>query len=235
MMTTADVTLHEESDPFCLSPQAAATALAHAPWHRFVTVGDSLSAGTGGPSPGYTTLGWPDRVADILRRVHPDLEYLNLAEIGATTAQTLATQMDRMVEFGPDLVHLPSGANDLFGRELDFGEIEQTLQRMFERAAQTGAQLTTFTLGKAFVIPKYPDWHDRVRTVNAITRKLAVDYNAVLVDMWDHPINDRPNLLSADRIHFSMSGQAVMASAIVKALAVALNAMRPARNQWPGM
>jgi lysophospholipase L1-like esterase len=218
-MTSTATALTEDSDPFCLSQQAAAETLAHAPWHRFVTVGDSLSAGTGGPSPGYTTLGWPDRVADILRRVHPDLEYLNLAEIGATTEQTLETQMDRMVEFGPDLVHLPSGANDLFGREPDFNEIEQTLRCMFHQVAQTGAQLTTFTLGKAFVIPKYPDWQDRVRTVNAITRKLAVDYSAILVDLWDHPINDRPNLLSADRIHFSMSGQAVMASEIVKALA----------------
>jgi lysophospholipase L1-like esterase len=225
-VTATATVFHEESDPFCLSSAASAELLADAPWRRFATVGDSLSAGTGDPSPGYATLGWADRVADILRRVHPDLGYLNIAEIGATTAKTLETQADRMIEFGPDLIHVPSGANDLFRPEPDFADIEQTLRRLFELAAGTGAQLTTFTLGRAFVVPKYQDWQDRVRAVNAITRTLAGDYDAVLIDMWDHPINSRPDLLSADRIHFSMSGQAVMASEIVKGLAGALDTSR---------
>lgn len=222
-MTATATSLTEESDPFCLSPTSAAKLLADAPWRRFAVIGDSLSAGTGDPSPGYTTLGWADRVAGILRRVHPGLAYLNTAEIGATTARTLATQADRMVAYGPDLVHVPCGANDLFHAEPDFTEIEQTLRRVFELAAGTGAQLTAFTLGKAFVVPKFPNWPDRVRRLNAITCQLAADHDAVLVDMWDHPVNSRPNLLSADRIHFSTSGQAVLAAEVVKALAAVLD------------
>ncbi|GAA2396179.1 hypothetical protein GCM10010404_62350 [Nonomuraea africana] len=218
--------LTEESDPFCLSPASAAGLLAGAPWRRFATIGDSLSAGTGDPSPGYANLGWADRVADILRRVHPDLAYLNTAEIGATTARTLATQTDRMIAFGPDLVHVPCGANDLFHPEPDFTAIERTLRRVFELAAGTGAQLTTFTLGRAFVVPRFPDWHDRVRALNAITRELALHHDAVLVDMWSHPVNSRPNLLSPDRVHFSTSGQAVMASELVKGLARVLGTHR---------
>lgn len=225
-MTAPANLLTEESDPFCLSPASAAELLADAPWRRFATIGDSLSAGTGDPSPGYATLGWADRVADVLRRVHSDLAYLNIAEIGATTARTLVTQADRMIAFGPDLVHVPCGANDLFHPEPDFTAIEQTLRRVFELAAATGAQLTTFTLGKAFVVPKVQDWQDRVRTLNAIIRELALAHDAVLVDMWDHPINSRPDLVSADRIHFSTSGQAVMASEIIKGLAGTIDAKR---------
>ncbi|MCW2917453.1 MAG: family lipase [Actinomycetia bacterium] len=225
-MTATANFLTEESDPFCLSPASAAELLTDAPWRRFAAIGDSLSAGAGDPSPGYADIGWADRVADILRRVHPDLAYLNTAEIGATTAKTLATQADRMIAFGPDLIHVPCGANDLFHPEPDFAAIEQTLRRVFELAAGTGAQLTTFTLGKAFVVPKFQDWRDRVRTLNAITRELALDHDAVLVDMWDHPINSRPNLLSSDRIHFSTSGQAVMASEVIKGLAGVLDANR---------
>ena len=111
--------LTEESDPFCLSPASAGELLADAPWRRFAVIGDSLSAGVGDPSPGYATMGWADRVADILRRVHPDLAYLNTAEIGVTTARTLATQADRMIAFDPDLIHVPCGANDLFHPEPD--------------------------------------------------------------------------------------------------------------------
>ncbi|WP_316525485.1 SGNH/GDSL hydrolase family protein [Kitasatospora brasiliensis] len=215
--------LTEESDPFCLQPAEAALLLAGAPWRRFAVIGDSLSAGTGDPSPGYLNLGWSDRVAEILGRVRPDLEYLSTAEIKATTAQTLEKQVDRMIDFAPDLLHLPCGANDLVRRQPDFDEIERNLRRLYDLAAPTGAQLTTFTLGRAYVVPVFPDWSDRVARVNDITRALADEYGAVLVDMWDHPINDREDLLSEDRIHFTTSGQAVMAAEIVKGLSRAIN------------
>ncbi|MFJ7628331.1 SGNH/GDSL hydrolase family protein [Streptomyces sp. NPDC097595] len=213
----------EESDPFCLSRPEAAALLSGAPWRRFVVIGDSLSAGTGDPSPGYEDKGWPDRFADVLRRVQPDLEYLSTAVDGATTAQTLENQIGRALEFRPDLLHLPCGANDLVRRKPEFDEIEQRLRRMYELASQTGAQLTTFTLGKAYVIPVFPDWSERVSTVNDITRGLAAEYEAVVIDMWDHPVNSREDLLSADRIHFSTSGQAVMAAEMAKGLSRAIS------------
>ncbi|WP_433658140.1 SGNH/GDSL hydrolase family protein [Nocardia sp. CA-128927] len=216
---TVAIPTTEETDPFCLPALEAAALLYDAPWQRFAVIGDSLSAGTGDPSPGYATLGWADRVADILRRVRPDLAYLNTAEDGATTLETLRRQADRMREFAPDLLHLPSGANDLVRRTPDFGEIEQTLRDMYRMAASTGAQLTVFTLGKAYVVPVFPDWRDRVRRVNDLTRALAAEFGATVIDMWDHPINDRPNLLSADGIHFATAGQAVMATQVVKQLA----------------
>jgi len=218
-MSVTQSLLTEESDPFCLRPADAAALLFDAPWRRFAVIGDSLSAGTGDPSPGYANVGWSDRVANVLRQVRPDLAYLNTAEIRATTAQTLEKQVDRMIEFAPDLLHLPCGANDILRREPDFGEIGQTLRRMYDIAAGTGAQLTTFTLGKAYVVPVFPDWRDRVGTINDLTRTLAGEYGAIIVDMWDHPINTREDLLSEDRIHFSTSGQAVMATEIVKGLA----------------
>ncbi|MFI6047189.1 SGNH/GDSL hydrolase family protein [Nocardia sp. NPDC051321] len=214
----------EETDPYCLPPLAAAALLYSAPWQRFAVIGDSLSAGTGDPSPGYATLGWADRVADVLRRVRPDLAYLNTAVDGATTLETLRRQADRMLEFAPDLLHLPSGANDIVRRTPDFGEIEQLLRDMYRMAASTGAKLTAFTLGKAYVVPVFPDWRDRVRRVNDITRALAAEFDATVIDMWDHPLNDRPNLLSADGIHFTTSGQAVLAAEVVKQLAHLLDA-----------
>jgi len=214
---------NEESDPYCLSALDCAALLFDAPWDRFAVIGDSLSAGTGDPSPGYEDACWPDRVAGILRRVRPDLEYLNTAESGATTAQTLEKQIDRTLEFDPDLLHLPCGANDLIRRQPDFDEIERTMRQMYELASGAGAQLTTFTLGRAYVVPVFPDWSERIAKVNDITRSLAREFDAVLVDMWDHPINDRDDLLSEDRIHFSTSGQAAMATEVVKGLAAVLS------------
>lgn len=212
----------EETDPFCLDQADAVALLAEAPWGRYAVVGDSLSAGTGDPTPGYRDEGWSDRVAGVLRSVRPDLDYLNVSENGATTAQTLEKQAARMLEFSPDLLHLPCGANDIVRRRPDFGEIERTLRQMYDLAKGTGALLTTFTLGRAYVVPVFSDWTERVAAVNAIVRGLASEYDAIVVDMWDHPVNDRDNLLSADRIHFSTSGQAVMAAEVVRKLADSL-------------
>ncbi|WP_106400866.1 SGNH/GDSL hydrolase family protein [Actinocorallia populi] len=218
-MNTSPLTLNEETDPFCLAPEAAAALLAEAPWRRFAVIGDSLSAGTGDPSPGYLDQGWSDRLADVLRRVRPDLEYLNTAQVGATTARVLEDQMERMARFAPGLLHVPCGANDLLRRSPDFDGIEAALRRMYDLAAATGARLTTFTLARAYVVPVFPDWRERVLRLNDVVRRLAGEYGAVVVDMWDHPVNDRDTLVSADRVHFTTSGQAVMAAEVVRALA----------------
>lgn len=211
--------LIEVTDSFCLDETDAVALLTGAPWGRYAVIGDSLSAGTGDPTPGYRDMGWSDRVADVLRSVRPNLAYLNASETGATTAQTLENQAARMLEFCPDLLHVPCGANDIVRRKPDFGQIERTLRQMYDLAKGTGAFLTTFTLGRAYVVPVFPDWPERIAAVNEIVRGLASEYDAAVVDMWDHPVNDRGNLLSEDRIHFSTSGQAVMAAEMVKKLA----------------
>ncbi|MEW9556432.1 hypothetical protein [Nonomuraea sp. NPDC050783] len=74
-------------------------------------MGDSLAAGTHGPSPGYANMGWPDRLASILRRVQPDLAYLNTATIGSTAADTLSSRLGRVMESGPDLLHISYGTH----------------------------------------------------------------------------------------------------------------------------
>jgi lysophospholipase L1-like esterase len=218
-MDPVDLPAAEASDPFCLAPDIAAEMLTGAPWRRFAVIGDSLAAGTGDPSPGYASLPWADRVADVLREIQPQLAYTNTGTIGATAARTLAEQVEPMVAFGPDLLHISCGANDLFEREPDFVAIERTLAKVVGLGARTGAQLTTFTLGRAFNVPFFPDFSDRVQTLNAIIRALAAQHGVVVIEMWDHPVNARSDLLSADRIHFSTSGQAVMASEVVRALA----------------
>ena len=216
----------EETDPFCLTTSGAARLLAGAPWRRFVVVGDSLSAGIGDPSPGYQTGPWSARVAAALSLVHPDVVHVNLAGVGATTRDTLDDQLERALDLRPDLIHVPSGANDIWRRSPSFDTVARDLRHLFESAAGSGALVTTFTLGRAFVVPTIPDFAEHVLTLNEIIRSLAQDYGVVVIEMWDHPIMDRPDLLSADQIHFAASGQAVLAAEVVKALARALKERR---------
>ncbi|WP_330181499.1 SGNH/GDSL hydrolase family protein [Nocardia sp. NBC_01503] len=221
-MTALAQPIVEVTDPYCLSFTDAAALLFDAPWQRFASIGDSLSLGVGDATPGYLNLGWPERLRRILRAVHPDLAYRNTGRIGATTRQALEEQAPEILAFQPDLLIVPSGANDIVRREPDWDEIERTLRRMWEFAASTGAQLAAFALGRAYVVPVFPDFPDRVRKLNALTRELASEYGGVVADCEQHPFNDRSNLLSADGIHFSTAGQAVIASLLVRQLAFIL-------------
>ncbi|MRH87338.1 SGNH/GDSL hydrolase family protein [Nocardia sp. SYP-A9097] len=218
-MTTIAQPLTEETDPHVLPPTDLAALLFDAPWRRYGVFGDSLSLGMGDPTPGYENLGWPARVERVLRMVRPDLEYLNTARFRATTAQALDEQGRRMREFKPDLLHVNSGANDIVRRTPDWDRIEGDLRDMYTFAARTGAQLAVYTLGRAYLVPVFPDWTERLLRLNDITRNLAGEFDAVLVDSENHPLNDRPNLLSEDKIHFSTSGQAILATLMVRQLA----------------
>lgn len=220
----------EATDPDVLSTDAGAKILAAAPWRRFGVLGDSLSLGVGDATPGYDNLGWASRVARVLRRGTPHLAYLNTAVIGATTATALEEQAARLNEFGPDLLHLNSGANDIMRRKPDWGRIEDDLRAMYDWASGTGAALSVFTLARAFVIPAYPDFPDRVARLNELTRTLAAEHGATVAECWDHPLNDRTDLLSADRIHFAATGQAIIASIMIEALGARLKAQVPSSD-----
>ena len=217
-METPTSTTAMVDDPLCLRPGEAERLLAAAPWRRFAVIGDSLSAGVGDAVPGYGSAGWGDRVADALRRTSPSLEYLNTGEVGASTRAVLAAQMDDMIAFGPDLLHLPCGPNDILVRSPDFDAIDADMTTLYGRASATGALLTTYTLGRAFHVPAFRDWRARIETLNAITRSVASAHGAVVVDFYEHPVNDRPDLVSADGIHFSAVGQAVMAAEYIRHL-----------------
>jgi lysophospholipase L1-like esterase len=233
-MTTQPRLMTEATDPDVLSSEDGARILADARWRRFGVFGDSLSLGVGDATPGYDDLGWSARVERVLRRVHPGLAYLNTARVGVTTAQALQEQAERIEEFGPDLLHLNSGANDIIRRKPDWGRIEDDLHAMYEWATGTGAQLTVFTLGRAFVIPAFPDFGDRVGRLNDITRALAAEYDAAVADCWDHPLNDRPNLLSEDRIHFATTGQAIIASVMIETLGTRLGGLHHEAGRGTG-
>ncbi|AKU15079.1 SGNH/GDSL hydrolase family protein [Luteipulveratus mongoliensis] len=223
MTSSLATALTETTDPYVLSDNDAADVLVGAPWRRFAVVGDSLAAGTGDPEPGYEHLPWAARVARILRGVDPRAAYLNTGEIGATTAKTLEMQAGSVVDFRPDLVHIASGANDIWRRSKpSYDRIETDLDRLFGIAAGLHAQVTTFTLIRTFVAPGIDDFPQRVERLNAITRSVARDHGALVIDTWDHPITSRTNVMSADGVHLNASGQAMLATEMVRGLAALL-------------
>lgn len=211
----------ELSDPMLLAPGEARQLLRGASWQRFAVIGDSIALGIGDPSPGYEPTGWADRVANALRGANPGMRYLNTGRKGATTAQVRDEQLARVVEFEPDLVHIVCGGNDLFVAEPDFDALRANLDTMFAALAATGAQVCTFTVADIWEtesMAALAPMRDRMAALNAMVRDAASTYDALLVDFWTHPLRLRPDLMSADLIHFATSGHAVVATEMIRAL-----------------
>lgn len=208
----------EHTDPYTLSDPAAAAMLRAVPFRRLAVIGDSTAAGTGDPWPGYDTVSWADRLGRWLRTAHPDAAYLNTGVVGAVIADVRARQLPTLEQFGPDLVMVTCGGNDLFLRDARPLTVEADLDDLCASVAATGARLALFTLADAHVgrfAPLRPRFADFAQSV----RRIAHRRDAILTEFWDHPARLRPDWLSADQIHLTMAGHAVVAAELAKSLA----------------
>lgn len=216
-MTEQTLPRTEANDPLLLTAREISELVAPAPWRRFAVMGDSVAEGLGDASPGYTTAPWADRVAGALRVAHPELEYLNTGRATATIAQVREGQLQRVLDFAPDLVHINCGGNDLFAPEQDLDAVEDALDRLFADVRASGARLSTFTLADA-----YPDrlreFRSRFAAFAGIVRRVSARHDAIMAELWEHPARLRQDWLSADRIHLTMAGHAVVATEMIRVL-----------------
>lgn len=212
----------ESADPHCMSDEVADALLREAPWRRLAIVGDSLAEGLGDPVPGYRTACWADRVAEALRRSVPDLAYLNLGRRGLTAAEVRAEQAERAAAFAPDLLGVVCGGNDLllpgFSPDALAAELDDLLEALAAR------RTTLFVFALANVVDAVPELRGGplergVHVLNEVTREVAARHGALIVRMYGHPASADRDLFSADRLHASARGHAVIAATTIRALA----------------
>ena len=215
----------EAADPQCVSPEEADKLLAGAPWERFAVLGDSLAEGVlDPPVPGYAPVPWPDRVAEVLRRGRPTLDYRNFGVRGLRAREVREGQLAAALDFGPDLATLVCGGNDLLVPAMDRAAVEADIDAMV--GALTGAGATVFVFGLMNITAatdKMDLLRPRLMGLNASVKKVAARHGALFVDLWRHPAADQRDLYSGDLMHMSARGHAHIATAAITALSTRIS------------
>jgi lysophospholipase L1-like esterase len=227
-MVSSDATVDyaaEAADPHTLDVDAAAGLLSGAPWRRLAVLGDSLAKGIGDLTPGYRDVSWADRLVDALRIVQPDLEYLNTGVRGARTDEVVEDQLDRVVAYRPDLAVVVCGGNDLLAPGFSAAVVRDWMEQIFAPLDAGGADIVTYTLQD--ITTAYPELasgtlRDGIAGLNDVIREVAASHGAIVVEMWGHPTQADKGIYSADLIHASRRGHAIVAAATVRALAESL-------------
>lgn len=219
----------ELADPDCLAAGESATLLDGHPWRRFVVLGDSVAHGPFFPVPGYCPLRWSDRVAAELRAAAPDLQYLNLGVSGLLAREVRATQLDKALEFQPDLAVVVCGGNDAFRRTYadQADAVDAELDAMLAALGPAGAQLVTVGIFDVSHSPAVPERYrlelrQRLALLAEHTRAVAARHDCVHVDLSRHPRASDPSLYGSDGRHGNARSDAIAAAETVRALGARL-------------
>ncbi|GAA3127786.1 SGNH/GDSL hydrolase family protein [Planomonospora alba] len=188
-------------------------------YHRYVALGDSQTEGLGDGDDVRGHRGFADRLAEHLARADPGLLYANLAVRGRRAVQVRDEQLPAALALRPDLATVVAGMNDLIRPGFDAAEVAGALEEMFARLTAAGARVVTVTypdIGR--IVPLARRLLPRVLDLNERIRRAAARHDVVVVDTFPLVSVTDARLWSADRLHASPAGHAVIAAALAHAL-----------------
>jgi lysophospholipase L1-like esterase len=186
---------------------------------RYVAVGDSQTEGVGDGDDVRGLRGWADRLAEQIARESPGLLYANLAVRGRLAGQVRAEQLAPALALRPDLATVVAGLNDVLRPRFDADEVAGQLEAMFAALTGQGARVATVTfpdIGR--IAPPARPLAPRIVALNARIREAARRHGVAVADSWPYPAVTDPRIWSADRLHASPRGHALIAAAVAHAL-----------------
>ncbi|MGH3518945.1 MAG: SGNH/GDSL hydrolase family protein [Haloechinothrix sp.] len=191
-------------------------------YRRFVAVGDSCTEGIDDPYPdGSGYRGWADLVARQLAVHEPRLHYANLAVRGRRLDQILAEQVITACELRPDLASVFGGGNDVLQHRWDPNMITASLGSTVRALSRIAKTTLMFTLPDfSGHIPGTRRLRPRIAFLNATIEATAQRYDAVLIDLREHPATRDRRYFGADRLHLSTHGHELLAAHVLHRLDV---------------
>lgn len=204
-----------------------AALLRGAPWRRVAVLGDSIAEGVREPHDGYLDLSWIDRIAEPLRAVVPGLTMTNLGLRDLLAVEVRERQLATALAFRPDLVIVAAGGNDALHRSFAPDRVACDLHGIVGPLRRTGAHVLMIELMDIVASGLVPADYagpldDRMRALAQVTRAVAGQHDAMLVEMRGHPASSDPGVYSSDRLHLNARGHAIVGTEAVRVLSSAV-------------
>jgi lysophospholipase L1-like esterase len=182
---------------------------------RFVALGDSITVGLGDPMPGRRWRGWAGLLAESLGEPG-QVEYHNLAELGAQTHTLVERQLAAALALRPTVASVIVGVNDTLRGSFNIHRSGAALNYAVRELRATGAIVLTCRLpdpGRMFRLPEglARQFARRIRAINTLSETIAAKHDTVHFDPTARPdVYDR-RMWSVDRLHPSERGHRMLA------------------------
>ena len=168
-------------------------------------------------------------VGSVLSGLKPDFHFVNYGQRYLTTREIRQRQLEKALDYQPDLVTVVAGGNDLLLEGFDPRLTEAEFEPMVEALTRTGATVLTFTMFDIFSSGAMPPeltemLGDRFVALNEVVRSVAERHSLLIVDLTSHPASQDPSIYSKDLQHANMKGHAVAAELVLDRLADAARA-----------
>lgn len=176
----------------------------------YVALGDSTGVGVGARNGG----GYVARLFQRIERVRPGSRLVNLCVSGATTADVLRVQAERVGEAKPTLVTLSIGINDMT-RNVTPEQFALNYEQLVTRLrAATDAPVVLSNIPDVSHAPSVPAFmrdeaRQRIRAYNERILDIATRHRLLLADAYEESaavIPTHPEFFSADGFHPSDEG-----------------------------
>jgi lysophospholipase L1-like esterase len=191
-------------------------------FHRYIALGDSFAEGVGDEdlSRPNAVRGWADRVAEVLAGLTPDFGYANFGIRGKKLRPIVADQFDTALAMKPDVVTIYAGANDVIRPKVDLDDLLGEYDTAMARLAAQVPTVAIFTSVDPYKEPVFGLLRGRWAIYNEGVREIADRHGLRIVDYWRMREYRDLRYWSADRMHMSTDGHALMAAEVLKVLGI---------------
>jgi lysophospholipase L1-like esterase len=186
----------------------------------FVVVGDSAAFGTGDEINQGEYRGWAGFLADAFQ---DGCEYFNFSRPGAKSIEVLERQLPKALREQPDICALIVGGNDMLRNGFDPIQLYKNLRACCQQLLSMGSEVIVVEIhdpNKLLKLPKLMKrvLNRRVNAVNAVYRKVALEFEIIIIKT--RKITDVHNLKNwhVDRMHPGPIGHFMLARSVAEQL-----------------
>ena len=186
----------------------------------FTVVGDSAASGVGDALPSGTTFGWAYHLA---KSFQDPLVFLNVSRPGAKSQEVLEDQLPKVLVHKPDICGVIVGGNDMLRNGFNPAKLHSNLRQTLSQLQRNGTTALMLELHDPTEIVPMPKLlaqvlNRRIDAVNQVTRSVANEYGAILVNTRNIPDIYKLENWHIDRMHPSKLGHQRLAAEFRKLL-----------------